>query len=73
MEARVKARVEALPQVARALVKIRPGKALLLVAPARGSALDPEVVGKIRGIVFEETGLRGKSLVMRRWGNTGGS
>ena len=72
MEARIRARIEALPQVEKALVKVRPGKALILVAPAGGKNLDPEVVEKIKAVVLGETGLEERDLVMRRWGKAGG-
>ena len=72
-EHQVTAFAEALSDVHRAVVKIRPGAAVILLTPAPGKTLCRETVEKINDFTLTRTGLSRSQIIMKSRGTSLGS
>lgn len=72
-ELQVAAFAETLSDVHRAVVKIRPGAAVILLTPAPGRALGRETVDRINDFTLTHTGLSRSQIIMKSRGTRLGS
>ncbi len=72
MEKRITDFVLTFPRVQKAIVKVRPGKAILIIGTRDEKELGSDAVSKIYAFVLKETGLEKRSITIRLWRAFGG-
>ena len=60
------------PGIKNALVKVRPGKAIILVEPGKGKRIDPSLALEIYEFVERKTGIKKDKITLRLWHYSGG-